>query len=438
MQQLTLPSYNGKSTGAGALAIWRHNIKDIEFKNYKDAHYIGKAARLGAGVQGMEAYKAAKAQGLRMVGGECPTVGIAGGYSQGGGHSTLNSRYGLAADQVLEWEVIDGQGNFLVANRQQNTDLFWALSGGGGGAYGVVWSMTSKAHPDGPVSALNLSIASDGIPRDTFFKALEFYHAQLPGIVDQGVMSLAFGTNQSFTIGPMTGPDIPVKKLEQMIQPFRNELHKLGINYTFHSQQFDTYLDEFEAMIPPITVSVAQYGSWLVPRSVVQKKNHDLHTGFRHIVENGGNFTTVAVNVSKKVAGDVHNAVLPAWRDAIFHAVLTTEWEFGKPELMYQRQLQMTNDFVPRLSRLAPDSGAYLNEVCPNGSIIYLLNFDMLTLLFKVDFRQPDFKKALYGVNYNALRRIKAKYDPNDVFFGITAVGSDEWTVSNSGRMCKA
>ncbi len=41
-----------------------------------------------------------------MVGGECLTVGIAGGYTQGGGHSALTSRFGLAADQALEWEVI--------------------------------------------------------------------------------------------------------------------------------------------------------------------------------------------------------------------------------------------------------------------------------------------------------------------------------------------
>lgn len=315
-------------------------------------------------MQGIEAYTAAQAQGLRMVGGECPSVGIAGGYSQGGGHSALNSRYGLGADQVLEWEVIDGSGRFLVANREQNTDLFWALSGGGGGTYGVVWSMTSKAHPDGPVSALNLTVPLAGVSQDTFFKAIEFYHAHLPAIVDEGVMSLAFMTNDSFSIAPMTGPDIPEKKLVQMIQPFRDELDKLGIKYTFYSGQFDTYLDEFEAMQAPITVAVAQYGSWLVPRSVVHEKPHDLADAARHIINNGGTFTTVAVNVSKEVAGDVHNAVLPAWRDAIFHVVLSTVWEFAKPEEMIKRQRQMTNDFVPRLQKLAPESGAYLNEVC--------------------------------------------------------------------------
>lgn len=123
--------YNGKSTGAGALGVWMHNLKDISFVDWKDRHYSGKAIKLGAGVQGIEAYRAANAQGFAVVGGSCPTIGIAGGYTQGGGHSPLASKFGLAADQTLEFEVIDGRGEIIKANRNTNSDLYWALSGGG-------------------------------------------------------------------------------------------------------------------------------------------------------------------------------------------------------------------------------------------------------------------------------------------------------------------
>ena len=84
---LIFKSYNGKSTGSGALGIWTHHLKDIEFIDYKDASYTGKAYKIGAGVQGIEAYEAADKLGLTVTSGECPTVGIAGGYTQGGGHS---------------------------------------------------------------------------------------------------------------------------------------------------------------------------------------------------------------------------------------------------------------------------------------------------------------------------------------------------------------
>jgi hypothetical protein len=80
-------SYLGKSTGAGALSIWTHNMKSIEFLNYTSRGYTGPAAKLGAGVQAFEAYDAAAKIGLKVLGGECPTVGIVGGYTQGGGHS---------------------------------------------------------------------------------------------------------------------------------------------------------------------------------------------------------------------------------------------------------------------------------------------------------------------------------------------------------------
>ncbi|RHZ73301.1 hypothetical protein CDV55_103270 [Aspergillus turcosus] len=410
--------YNGKSTGAGALGIWTHHLKDIEFKDWSDEHYTGKAIKIGAGVQGIEAYRAADAQGLEVVGGECPTVGLAGGYSQGGGHSALASRHGLAADQVLEWEVVDGQGNFIVANRDNDySDLYWALCGGGGGTYGVVWSMTSKAHPGTPVSGLNLTFTNAGISQDTFYEAVALYHSTLPSIVDAGAMSVWYFTNTSFYISPLTGPNIPVAELEALVKPFTDGLTQLGIKYTTYSAQFDSYLAEFEGMQGPIQVGIAQYGGWLIPRSVVQTNNANLTAAYRAITSDGATFIGVGVNVSKAVAGDVYNAVLPAWRDTLIDTVLTTPWDWYAPtSAMVALQNKMTDDYIPRLEALAPNSGAYLNEA---------------------DFRQPNFETAFYGANYQRLRAIKAKYDPNSMFYGITAVGSNEWTVTSDGHLCK-
>ncbi|KAJ5947494.1 FAD binding domain protein [Penicillium verhagenii] len=411
--------YNGKSTGAGALSVWTHHLKDIEFKDWSDKYYTGKAAKLGAGVQGVQAYDEAQKRGLRMVGGECPTVGLAGGYSQGGGHSSLASKYGLGADQVLEWEVIDGNGNFLTANRDQNTDLYWALAGGGGGTYGVVWSMTSKAHQDSKVSGLNLTFTTTGISDDTFFKAVEFYNSRLPYIVDEGVMTLNFLTNASFAVEPMTGPGVPLAKLESLIKPVLDELKRLGINYTYQAEEFDTYMDQYNSQVPVVEVGVAQYGSWLLPRSVVENSsnNHQLTQSIRTVLAEHATFTTVAVNVSRAVTGDVFNAVNPAWRSAIAHVLMSTPWEYDVPEKMRQKRELMTHKLVPAVSKLGPASGAYLNEC---------------------DFDQPNWQYAFYGKNYNTLRSIKKKYDPHHLFFGKTAVGSEDWTISESGRMCRA
>lgn len=116
--------YYGKSTGAGALGIWTHNLKSIQFVDYHGPTYAGKAIKMGAGVQGFEAVDAGNKVGLTVTGGECPTVGLAGGYTQGGGHSALASKYGLAADQTLEWEVITGSGEFIKASPTEHPDLY--------------------------------------------------------------------------------------------------------------------------------------------------------------------------------------------------------------------------------------------------------------------------------------------------------------------------
>lgn len=410
--------YNGKSTGAGALGLWMQNLKDIEIKDWSDDYYTGKAIKMGAGVLGGEAYKAADAEGLQVVGGECPTVGIAGGYSQGGGHSALSSRHGLGADQTLEWEVITGTGEYLKANRENNTDLYWALSGGGGGTYAVVLSLTSKAFEDTPTAGANLTFTSEGVSQEAYYEAISTFHASLPESADAGVMSVWYFTNETFAISPLTGPNVTVDQLKGFLAPLMNKLDELEIEHTSYFGQFDTYLSFFDAMFAPIQVGIAQYGGRLIPRSVVEDNNQALTDAYRAINEQGAQFIGVAVNASLATAGHPDNAVNPIWRDTLIDTVITTPWNFTAPwDEMLANQDLMTDVLMPKLAELTPNGAAYLNEA---------------------DFRQPDWKEVFYGPNYDKLEAIKNKYDPNHLFYAITAVGSDYWEVAEDGRLCKA
>lgn len=49
----------------------------------------------------------------------------------------------------------------------------------------------------------------------------------------------------------------------------------------------------------------------------------------------------------------------------------------------------------------------------------------------------PDWQRVFYGENFNKLLQIKDKYDPNGIFYGLTAVGSQRWEVRNDGRLCR-
>ncbi|KAH7337341.1 hypothetical protein BKA66DRAFT_507228, partial [Pyrenochaeta sp. MPI-SDFR-AT-0127] len=150
----------GRSTGAGALAIWTQHLKTVQFSDWSDSSYKGKAMKMGAGILGYEAVTAAAGQGLVVITGTCPTVGAAGGYIQGGGHSALSTNFGLGADQTLEFEVATAAGKIVKASRTQNSDLYWALSGGGGGTYAVVLSVTVRAYPDAKVGGASLQMAA--------------------------------------------------------------------------------------------------------------------------------------------------------------------------------------------------------------------------------------------------------------------------------------
>lgn len=201
--------YLGRSTGAGSLSVWTHYLKDIDFLDWDDEYYTGSAIKVGAGVQGFDVFAATKDQGMVVVGGECPTVGLAGGYTQGGGHSALSTSFGLAADNVLEWEAVTADGQIVTASRTNNTDLYWALSGGGPGNYAVVLSMTAKTFPDSYIGAATLSFYAATMSNETFYSAINAFHTALPAMVDAGSMVVYYFTS---TVRLTTRPPSPLPR----------------------------------------------------------------------------------------------------------------------------------------------------------------------------------------------------------------------------------
>jgi len=98
-----------------------------------------RRARVEAGALWEDVVLPATEHGLTALHGSSPNVGIV-GYSLGGGIGWLARAHGLSAESVLAVELVTADGTLVRADRTQNTDLFWALRGGGGGL-GVVVAM---------------------------------------------------------------------------------------------------------------------------------------------------------------------------------------------------------------------------------------------------------------------------------------------------------
>lgn len=412
----------GRSTGAGALAIWTQGLKTISFGNWSDDYYTGPSVTVGAGVMGNELIEAANSNGMAVVSGECATVGLVGGFTQGGGHSALSTAFGLGADQTLSFDVVTAEGKKLTASATENSDLYWALSGGGGGTYAVVVSMTVRAYPAKQVGGAAMQLLASSTTPEKFAAAGSKLIELLPGMIDAGAMVVYLMSTQYIVLKPVTVWDSSAAYVKDVVlAPFAKALTDLGITPPIVYSEL-SYRDHYNRYMGPLPqgayeVNRYQFGGRLIPRTVVEDNTAELVQVFQNLTSQGVLLAGSSANYQKR-AGAPDNAVLPAWRNSMIQQQLITNWNSTAPwATMEADQQKITNNFMPMIEAVTPGSASYMNEA---------------------DFRQPNWQTAFFGENYDKLKSIKKKYDPKDVFYVLKGVGSEAWNVANDGRMCRA
>ncbi len=141
----------GGHNGAGLGTCDDGLVIDLSGMRGIDVDPDARTARVEAGCTWGEVDEATHEFGLATVSGIISTTGV-GGLTLGGGHGYLARKYGLTIDNLISADVVTADGRLVHASDDENSDLFWALRGGGGN-FGVVTSFEYRLHPVSTVIA---------------------------------------------------------------------------------------------------------------------------------------------------------------------------------------------------------------------------------------------------------------------------------------------
>ncbi|KAK4667680.1 hypothetical protein QC763_310680 [Podospora pseudopauciseta] len=417
----------GRSTGAGSLIINTHSFQDVNWiSSYAGpGSYSGPAVTIAAGVQGRSILEQGHAQvpPKVIVTGECPTVGVAGGFIQGGGHGPWTTLKGLSADNVLAFEAITASGHFVTANEAQNSDLFWALKGGGPSAFAVILSVTMKTFDDVSSAGATFYVNNThiGFDNDAYWNATSIFHKWSNHFVDNGLYVYYELFPFTLRAQPFVAIGKTVAELNAIVAPMLAELTANGISYEWNPKSFptffDLYVDLFEA---EAAGGSALTGGWLFDHNDVATNNDGIIEAFKTVFSPRPDIFSFIVGhlFNPGYGAPVSNsATHPSWRNATDFVITVLPVPLGASKAVKADYQNVLTNTIDQALRDASGSGAtYVNEADPY---------------------QPNWQGHFWGSEYPRLKQIRKKWDPLGVFYSIATPGTEDWEVIQDTRLCK-
>jgi FAD/FMN-containing dehydrogenase len=394
-------SYAGWSSSSGLI---------VDVTRMAGVNVSGSTATVGAGTHLIDFYSGLVARGRAVPGGSCPTVGIA-GLTLGGGIGVVSRAYGLTSDNVQSLQIVTADGQVRTCSFSQNSDLFWACRGGGGGNFGVVTSFTFGTHPAGEIVLFFLSW-----PWSQAARVISAWQSWAPHAPD------ALWSNVHLAAAP--GGSVPTIEVGGTylgsIGAASAQLEKLyaaaGSPPSSPFMETTSWLHAMlvEAGCASLTVNECHLptqnpGGQLARASEYAKSDFftkplssqgigTLLSGVEGFQRAGGApgasggiaFDALGGAVNRIAAG----ATAFVHRNALFQAQYTTTWPVGSASAAVSRQHAWQQSFWQSMRPYASGQ-AYQNYVDP-----------ALT----------NWRQAYYGANYTRLTQVKARYDPDRVF----------------------
>jgi FAD/FMN-containing dehydrogenase len=366
----------GRAVTDGGVMIDLAEMKEIAV----DVHRA--TATAGGGVIWGELNEAASAHGLAVTGGAVSGTGIA-GYTLGGGLGWLMAKYGLAADNLHAVELVTAEGDILHVDATSHGDLFWALRGGGGN-FGVATSFTYQLHPVRTVVGGLIAHPIDAAPA-----LLRFYRDAVANASDDltvwaGLVHAPDGSGAKLSalVAFHTGdPD----RAERELEPFKTWGSPLVVDVG--SMPYPTMNTLLDGGYPPGSL------------------NYWLSSFTRGLPDQ---LIDLAVERFATVPSTMTSILLEH-----FHGAVT---RVGVTETAVPHRDQGWNLVIPSVWLDADDNEA---NIAWSRDTFAMMRRHFGTgrwLNYLGDDQAEDAIRAAYGPNYERLREVKRRYDPDNVF----------------------
>lgn len=375
-------SYSGFSTTNGLM---------IDVSGMQSASYDNATGRvvLGPGAQNQTVYTNLRPLSRAVTHGRCLSVGVS-GLVLGGGIGFNMRLHGLTIDQLVETEILLADGRLLRLNETENSDLFWACRGAGGGNFGIHTSFTFQTYEVSTVTFFKIDWTSD---LDDLFPALMDIMVNAPR---------EFGVKLNISATPQSGGGGNLLTLE-MLGQLRGTPQELAALFA------PAY-----AVATPSAEDIQELPYWDAQDILSVEPSYSYSYERSHCADGPISAQGMAVILDNlrawpgldgsadwkiflcggAVADVAADATAYVHRQVFGISSVELEWEADVTLEELEPSLDWVDSFHEQMEAYTSDN-SYQNFI---------------------DANQADYLTAYYGANLPRLVQVKAAYDPGNVF----------------------